>query len=84
VACGRLDGYWEFGLRPWDIAAGALIVEEAGGHVTALDGTPLKLDGKSLLAANQSIHKQMSRFFKEQPQLQELIHEAADAKSAEE
>ncbi len=76
VACGRLDGYWELGLRPWDIAAGALIVEEAGGCVSALDGSPLKLDGKSLLAANRPIHKQMSHFFKEQPQLKEMLHEA--------
>jgi len=60
------------------MAAGTLIVEEAGGRVTALDGTPLKLEGKSLLAANKPIHKKMSTFFKEQPQLQELIHEAAD------
>jgi len=80
VACGRLDGYWELGLRPWDMAAGALIVEEAGGRVTALDGTPLKLEGKSLLAANRPIHKQMSHFFKDQPQLRELLLEAEESK----
>jgi len=76
VAAGRLDGYWELGLRPWDIAAGSLIVQEAGGLVTALDGSPLKLDGKSLLTANPHIHKQMVHFFKDQPQLKELLQEA--------
>ena len=76
VAAGRLDGYWEMGLRPWDIAAGSLIVEEAGGYVTALDGSPLKLDGKSLLAANRPIHKKMVHFFKDQPQIKELLKEA--------
>ncbi len=40
VAAGRYDGYWELGLKPWDVAAGALIVREAGGTVTAPDGTP--------------------------------------------
>lgn len=76
VAAGRLDGYWELGLRPWDMAAGALIVQEAGGRVTAVDGTPLKLEGKSLLAANPHIHRQMVHFFKDQPQLKELLQEA--------
>jgi myo-inositol-1(or 4)-monophosphatase len=76
VAAGRLDGYWELGLRPWDIAAGSLIVQEAGGLVTALDGSLLKLDGKSLLAANPHIHRQMVHFFKDQPQLKELLREA--------
>jgi myo-inositol-1(or 4)-monophosphatase len=76
VAAGRLDGYWELGLRPWDIAAGSLIVQEAGGRVTSLDGTKLKLDGKSMLAANPQIHAQMVHFFKDQPQLKELLQEA--------
>ena len=76
VAAGRLDGYWELGLRPWDMAAGALIVQEAGGRVTAVDGTPLKLEGKSLLAANPDIHRQMVHFFKDQPQIKELLREA--------
>jgi myo-inositol-1(or 4)-monophosphatase len=81
VACGRLDGYWEFGLKPWDMAAGALIVREAGGLVTAMDGTPLKLEGKSMIAANPAIHKHMCHFFRGQPQLQELIHEAKESAS---
>ena len=40
VAAGRFDGFWEQSLKPWDVAAGALIVEEAGGRVTGMDGTP--------------------------------------------
>ena len=43
VACGRMDGFWEFGLKPWDVAAGSLLVQEAGGKVTNMDGTPLGL-----------------------------------------
>ena len=42
VACGRVDALWEFGPRPWDIAAGALIVTEAGGQVTNLDGSGIR------------------------------------------
>jgi myo-inositol-1(or 4)-monophosphatase len=76
VAAGRLDGYWEMGLRPWDIAAGSLIVHEAGGRVTGLDGSPLKLDGISMLAANPKVHKKMVHFFMDQPQLAELLKEA--------
>jgi len=77
VAAGRLDGYWEMGLKPWDIAAGSLIVKEAGGRVTALDGSPCKLGGKSLLAANPYIHKKMVKFFKDQPRLKELFKETS-------
>lgn len=73
VAAGRLDGYWELGLRPWDIAAGALIVQEAGGDVTTLDGFPLQLDGESMLATNGFIHSEMQRFFKKQPHLKEIM-----------
>ncbi|HEY9298840.1 MAG TPA: inositol monophosphatase family protein, partial [Phormidium sp.] len=43
VACGRLDGYWERGLSPWDITAGIVLLEEAGGKVTAYDGSPLQI-----------------------------------------
>jgi myo-inositol-1(or 4)-monophosphatase len=59
VACGRLDGFWEFGLKPWDIAAGSLLVEEAGGKVTNMDGTPLNLAGAQLLASNRRLHHEM-------------------------
>ncbi|MBW4463354.1 MAG: inositol monophosphatase [Nodosilinea sp. WJT8-NPBG4] len=61
VACGRLDGYWERGLSPWDIAAGIAIVQEAGGHVTAYDGSPLDVMAGRLLATNGQIHAAMSQ-----------------------
>ena len=44
VACGRLDGYWERGLSPWDITAGIVILQEAGGKVTAYDGSPININ----------------------------------------
>lgn len=50
VAAGRLDGFWEWGMQPWDIAAGALLVQEAGGHVAAIDAAPDLLRADSLLA----------------------------------
>jgi len=59
VACGRIDGFWEFGLRPWDVAAGALIVTEAGGRVGNMDGTRLDIDARNILATNGSIHRAM-------------------------
>ena len=57
VACGRVDAFWEFGLRPWDVAAGALIVTEAGGRVTNLDGSALDLDARKILASNGKVHR---------------------------
>jgi len=59
VACGRVDAFWEFGLRPWDVAAGALIVAEAGGRVTNLDGSALDLDARNILASNGKVHRAM-------------------------
>ena len=59
VACGRADAFWEFGLKPWDIAAGALIVEEAGGHVSNMDGSALDLSGGNIIASNGPLHQQM-------------------------
>jgi len=56
VAAGRLDGYWELRLGSWDVAAGALMVEEAGGCVTSLDGSPLDLAAPSVVASNGPIH----------------------------
>ena len=59
VACGRVDALWEFGPRPWDVAAGALIVTEAGGRVTNLDGSALDLDARKILASNGKLHRAM-------------------------
>ncbi|MFC1479854.1 inositol monophosphatase family protein [Candidatus Omnitrophota bacterium] len=59
VACGRFDGFWEMGLNPWDTAAGQLIVKEAGGVVTKLDGEPFEIYQKKILATNGRIHGEM-------------------------
>lgn len=57
VAAGRLDGYWERDLSPWDIAAGIILVREAGGFVTEIDARPIRADSPSILAANDSLHQ---------------------------
>lgn len=57
VAAGRFDGFWERGLNAWDIAAGILLVREAGGYVSAIDGGPFVLDGGSILATTDGLHR---------------------------
>jgi myo-inositol-1(or 4)-monophosphatase len=59
VACGRLDGFWELQLHPWDVAAGALIVQEAGGAVTAGDGRPYQLGDPAIVATNGALHAKL-------------------------
>lgn len=59
VACGRFDGFWEENLRPWDMAAGALIVQQAGGRVTDYADTPFGIYQKQTLASNGHIHSQV-------------------------
>lgn len=59
VAAGRLDGFWEERLQPWDMAAGVLLVEEAGGRVTDMDGGPLDLFAGHVIAANDGLHERM-------------------------
>jgi myo-inositol-1(or 4)-monophosphatase len=59
VAAGRMDGFWEQDLKPWDIAAGAIILEEAGGKVTDFNGGPYSSRRPQLLATNGRIHDQM-------------------------
>jgi myo-inositol-1(or 4)-monophosphatase len=59
VACGRITGFWEFELNPWDFAAGKLIVEEAGGKVTGRYGEKTGLDNSFIVAANNKIHNKM-------------------------
>jgi myo-inositol-1(or 4)-monophosphatase len=56
VACGRFDAYWEHQVRPWDLGAGALIVAEAGGQLSATDGSPFSVDGGQVLSSNSSLH----------------------------
>lgn len=60
TAAGRLDGYWELATNPWDYAAAALMIQEAGGHVSQLDGSPLDYQGRStVLATNGHIHTEL-------------------------
>jgi len=59
LAMGRFDGFWELWLSPWDLAAGTLIVQEAGGKVTRWDGTDFSIEGRELLATNSHLHKEM-------------------------
>lgn len=59
VATGRLDGYWERGLKPWDICAGVIIIQEAGGKVTSYEGEPLILESGRILATNGKIHDKL-------------------------
>lgn len=61
VACGRLDGYWERGLSPWDVAAGVVIVEEAAGKVTAYDQSPFVIESGRVLATNGHLHRALSQ-----------------------
>jgi myo-inositol-1(or 4)-monophosphatase len=56
VAAGRVDGFWEERLQPWDMAAGALIVQEAGGRVSTREGMPFSLESASIVASNDRIH----------------------------
>jgi len=56
VACGRLDGYWEHAVRPWDVAAGALILLEAGGTVSGAEGSAFDVEAGHILATNGLLH----------------------------
>ena len=64
VAAGRFDGFWEMKLGPWDMAAGCLVIREAGGKTTDFLGQPLALDGKQVLASNKKIHPEMIQVLK--------------------
>ena len=57
VAAGRLDGFWEDGLAPWDVAAGILMIREAGGFATDRDGGPDIYDSRTIVAGNEAIHR---------------------------
>jgi myo-inositol-1(or 4)-monophosphatase len=65
VACGRFDGFWEFNLNAWDTAAGALIVEEAGGKVSRFDGSAFEIDSRETLASNGLLHPALLHEFEE-------------------
>jgi len=59
IACGRFDGFWEDGLNPWDLAAGVLLIEEAGGKVTDFNGSALDIYSAKVMASNGLIHDSM-------------------------
>lgn len=61
VACGRLEGYWERGIKAWDIVAGVVILEEAGGMVTSYDNHSLDIQSGRILATNGLIHQELSQ-----------------------
>ena len=61
VACGRLDGYWERGINPWDLAAGVILIEEAGGKITAYDESPFLIETGRIVATNGQIHTTLSQ-----------------------
>ena len=61
VAAGRFDAFWEWDLKPWDVAAGALLIAEAGGRVTAIDGSVLDIAGGSIAASNGRLHAELCR-----------------------
>ncbi len=64
MAAGRFDGFWELRLQPWDWAAGWLLIEEAGGTVTQLDGSPMRLDAPGVCASNGQLHGEMLEVLK--------------------
>ena len=65
VAAGRVDGFWEQHLKPWDVAAGALVVEEAGGRMTGVDGSPFDSAAAHLVASNGLVHDQILAVIRE-------------------
>jgi myo-inositol-1(or 4)-monophosphatase len=64
VAAGRMDGFWEEGLHPWDVAAGAIIIREAGGYATDETGDHNVVDAKTVVAGNEFIHRQLQDVLK--------------------
>jgi myo-inositol-1(or 4)-monophosphatase len=65
VACGRFDGFWEFRINPWDVAAGVLLVREAGGCVTDFEGGPDCVSGEYIVASNGRVHREMLRVIRQ-------------------
>ena len=64
VAAGRFDGFWERGLSPWDVAAGLILVREAGGYVSEMNGKTLTLASPSILASNNAIHSDLMKLLR--------------------
>ena len=64
VAAGRFDAFWEWGLSPWDVAAGLILVREAGGYVSELNGKSINLESPSILASNNNIHSDLMKLLR--------------------
>ena len=65
VGCGRIDAFWEFGLNPWDMAAGFVILEEAGGRTSEMTGKPANVRSPHILASNGILHAEIEELFAE-------------------
>ena len=65
IACGRFDAFWELQLGAWDVAAGSVLVEEAGGLITGIDGRPLDVDAPTLVASNGLVHDEVLQVLKQ-------------------
>jgi len=68
VACGRYDGFWETGLKPWDVAAGSLLIQESGGIVSDFNGQQNFLDSGTIVAGNPSVHDQLLKIVRKKHQ----------------
>ena len=64
VACGRLDGFWEFGLKEWDMAAGALLLQESGAIVTSINNDDSYLKTGNILTANSKLHEELFKLIR--------------------
>lgn len=76
VACGIAEGYWEFRLKPWDVAAGVLVVEEAGGTVTTMDGRAFSVFDRSVMVSNGFVHEEMLK--RTEPAVAKLVSNHVD------
>lgn len=83
VACGRFDGFWELKLSPWDVAAGALIVQEAGGRITDFQDSEFAIFGSETLATNGLIHDQMVNVLQQGKRTKKLQTQNAEQKAEE-
>ena len=64
VAAGRLDAYWEQNVSPWDMAAGIVLVREAGGYATDIDGGDAMFDKRNIVVGNETVHRELQKILK--------------------
>ena len=79
VSMGIVDAYWEYRLKPWDVCAGALMVQEAGGRLETMDGQPFSVFSRSILATNGGLHEHLLKETK--AKTDELRSEGVDLSS---